>query len=75
MGFKDISKNIRWNAEFCKLCDLCVNFCPKKTLEIKGEEMVEKGDCIKCGLCERNCPDLAIEVIKEEDGKNTSARK
>ena len=65
MGFKDISKKIRWSAEFCKLCNLCVEFCPKKTLEIKDSEMIEKGDCIKCNMCERVCPDLAIKVLRK----------
>lgn len=55
---------IKVYKEKCKLCGLCVSFCPQKALEIRGKEVVWKEDvkCTKCKLCERYCPDLAIEV-------------
>ena len=53
----------------CKGCGICVNFCPKKVLEVTELEKcaVIKGkekECIKCGQCELRCPDYAIFVEK-----------
>lgn len=64
MTFKNLSKNIEWNKEYCKLCENCVLFCPVKTLEIKHKKMIENGKCIRCTMCEKYCPDYAIKVIK-----------
>lgn len=48
----------------CKLCGLCVSFCPQKGLEIKEKKVVQKKNakCTKCKFCEQYCPDLAVEV-------------
>jgi 2-oxoglutarate ferredoxin oxidoreductase subunit delta len=47
--------------KWCKGCNICVAFCPKKVLDIKNEKVVIVSDeCIKCGLCELRCPDYAI---------------
>lgn len=55
----------------CKGCKFCVEFCPRKVLEIskgyneKGyhpPEVVRAKDCIACGFCELVCPDFAIYV-------------
>jgi len=53
----------------CKGCGICVNFCPKKVLEVTELEKVaivagKENDCIKCGQCEMRCPDFAIFVEK-----------
>ena len=53
----------------CKGCGICVNFCPKKVLEVTeiGKCAIIKDkekDCIKCGQCEMRCPDYAIFVEK-----------
>lgn len=64
MAIVNLSKNIAWDAEYCKFCENCVEFCPVKTLEIKHEKMIEKGKCIKCFMCEKYCPDYAIWVRK-----------
>ena len=55
--------NISWNAVFCKRCDICVEICPKDTLVLRNDAIIEEDNCILCGLCERYCPDLAIEMI------------
>lgn len=60
--------------QVCKGCGICVENCPKKTLEMsdrinaKGANVVEQiypEKCIKCGLCMDLCPDLAIWVCSE----------
>ena len=57
-------KELVINAEWCKGCGICVEFCPRKVLEIKQEKVVavNPGACIKCALCELRCPDYAIYV-------------
>jgi 2-oxoglutarate ferredoxin oxidoreductase subunit delta len=56
-------QNISWNPVFCKRCDICVDICPKGTLVLRDDAILEEENCILCGLCERYCPDLAIEMI------------
>jgi 2-oxoglutarate ferredoxin oxidoreductase subunit delta len=58
-------RNISWNPVFCKRCDICVEICPKNTLVLRNDAIIEEENCILCGLCERYCPDLAIEMIPE----------
>jgi 2-oxoglutarate ferredoxin oxidoreductase subunit delta len=55
--------NIRWVDEWCKRCNICVEICPKDSLVLTHDAIIEATDCIRCGLCERYCPDLAIEVL------------
>jgi 2-oxoglutarate ferredoxin oxidoreductase subunit delta len=57
------------NRDWCKGCGICVEFCPKKVLELDNEDKVKAArpqDCICCRLCELRCPDLAIEIELEE---------
>lgn len=62
--------------QWCKGCGICVEFCPKKVLDLDKEEKVfvkypEK--CIGCRMCEYRCPDLAIEVLVEKDDEKQAA--
>ena len=59
--------NIRWVDEWCKRCNICVEICPKDSLVLTHDAIIEATDCIRCGLCERYCPDLAIEVLPKRD--------
>jgi 2-oxoglutarate ferredoxin oxidoreductase subunit delta len=59
--------NIRWVDEWCKRCNICVEICPKNSLVLTHDAIIEATDCIRCGLCERYCPDLAIEVLPKRD--------
>lgn len=58
--------NIRWVDDWCKRCNICVEICPKDTLVLTHDAIVEAEDCIRCGLCERYCPDLAIIVLPKQ---------
>lgn len=63
------------DAERCKQCLLCVEFCPKRALEI-SDETTSKGyhpvrrvadvECSGCGICQLICPCVAIEVHRDE---------
>ena len=68
--------NIRWVDEWCKRCNICVEICPKDSLLLTHDAIIEATDCIRCGLCERYCPDLAIEVLpkRDEAGKLPTAQ-
>lgn len=66
---------VKFIAERCKGCGLCVNACPKKIvalskrLNAKGypvAECTDIGACVGCGFCYRMCPDCAIEVEDEK---------
>lgn len=66
-------KQLSINREWCKGCGICVNFCPKKVLELDSKDCavaVRPEDCICCKLCELRCPDLAIEVLTDQDDNN-----
>lgn len=54
----------RWNPEWCKRCNICVQCCPKQALLLKDDAIIEVEGCNRCSLCERLCPDLAIEVME-----------
>ncbi|MGC8634939.1 MAG: 4Fe-4S dicluster domain-containing protein [Candidatus Limnocylindrales bacterium] len=60
--------NIRWVDDWCKRCNICVEICPKESLVLTHDAIIEAENCIRCGLCERYCPDLAIEVIPVRTG-------
>ena len=57
---------------YCKGCNICVTFCPKQVLVLKGgKAFAERPEfCIGCAMCELRCPDFAIEVHEkgEESG-------
>lgn len=56
---------LKVKVERCKGCGICVEFCPKKVLEVSELEKVvvaREQDCIKCRQCEMRCPDFAIFV-------------
>jgi len=59
--------------KFCKGCNICVTFCPKKVLELDELGKIyekEPDKCIACGQCELRCPDFVIKVTKESRGDN-----
>ncbi len=66
---------IEVNEDYCKGCNLCIMFCPRKALE-ESEELNKKGvhppvevedRCVNCRLCELICPDFAITVTTDDE--------
>ena len=63
------------DAELCKSCNLCIDVCPHKIIEISKDRFNRKGHhpalvtesdkCTGCALCAVICPDVAITVYKE----------
>ena len=62
-------RNIRWNADWCKRCLICVDACPRQALVLRDDAIIGVEGCDRAGLCQRLCPDLAIEVIKHRDSE------
>ncbi|MBT7290017.1 MAG: 4Fe-4S binding protein, partial [Chloroflexi bacterium] len=54
---------IRWYADRCKRCHICVEACPKQALMLKNDIIIQNDNCDRIGVCQKMCPDLAIEVI------------
>ncbi len=53
----------------CSLCKACVEACPRKILEIKGEKIVVN-DILKCSMCMecvKVCEDNAIKVEETDN--------
>ena len=57
-------KKLVLDKSWCKSCGICVEFCPRKILELgsQGIEVKNPDECILCGLCELRCPDYAIYI-------------
>lgn len=70
---------VLFRKERCKGCSLCVSVCPKKLVQLKCDELNEKGfnpagveemeKCTGCAMCATMCPDNVIEVYREEKRK------
>lgn len=59
------------NRSWCKLCGICMAFCPAGILRADQRGYPEAADsagCTVCRLCELRCPDFAIEVAEEVGG-------
>ena len=64
---------VKVEKERCKGCELCIMYCPKKSLRMadgfnaKGyhyPEFCNPDECTGCTLCGRICPEVALEVYK-----------
>jgi 2-oxoglutarate ferredoxin oxidoreductase subunit delta len=55
---------------WCKGCDLCIEFCPAGVLEHQpgiNVVAVHPERCTACRWCELHCPDLAIFVTEIDE--------
>lgn len=59
------------NEDWCKGCNICVEFCPVGVYELSGKVNMKgvhvpipsnEDKCTKCGLCTLLCPEQAITV-------------
>ena len=71
-SYVSVGVTIEINDNWCKGCGICVEFCPKKVLQMTPMDKVEVAAlqaCTKCLRCEQLCPDFAI-VVHGEPGKS-----
>ena len=56
----EITIKVSW----CKGCGLCVDYCNRDVLVMKGTlpEVINAEKCSRCMQCEAICPDFAITV-------------
>lgn len=63
------------NRAWCKGCNLCLDACPSRILELDETQVVhvtEIGRCIFCGLCAVRCPDFVF-ALERPDGRRAPA--
>ena len=67
---------MKFDADKCSLCGICVEKCPFGALTIEGAGIVVSESCRMCGLCVRNCQEKAIQfeqkakAFNKDDWKN-----
>lgn len=73
---------IKFAAQRCKGCGLCVLVCPRQNIRMSEDlnetghpyaVLIDPANCSYCAMCGRMCPDSAIEII--EDPKDSAKDK
>ncbi|MBM4045385.1 MAG: 4Fe-4S dicluster domain-containing protein [Planctomycetes bacterium] len=64
----------RIDRKLCKVCGICVKFCPVANLTLRTDHVVIHDKCIGCRQCERYCPDMAISVHAKEPSATASGQ-
>lgn len=62
------------DTEACKGCDLCIDACPPRVLEMTTHTFNSRGyrypvlfeGCTGCRACSQICPDFVFQVYKYE---------
>lgn len=71
---------VTFRKDRCKGCELCVNFCPKKIIDMDKKvnesgyytpiiSKENKNMCIGCSCCAKVCPDSAISIEKFQEDR------
>lgn len=75
---------IKFYAQRCKGCGLCVLVCPHNNIQMSKDlnetghpyaVLADPAKCTYCAMCGRMCPDMAIEIddpkgsVKDTTGK------
>ena len=64
---------IEIDRELCKGCEMCVLFCPKKSISVSDKlnasgyipvTFDDGSECNGCAVCATVCPEVAIEVYR-----------
>lgn len=50
--------------DLCRLCNICVTYCPPQVMEITDKLRINYDDCIRCYCCHELCPEGAIDIKK-----------
>ncbi len=63
---------LKYTAEKCAGCGMCVDVCPRGVFEMKDKRAVitDKDLCIECGACMNNC---AYDAIWVKEGVGCAA--
>lgn len=65
---------IEIDGELCKECEICVFFCPKRSISISDKlnasgyrvaAFEDETGCTGCAICALVCPEVAIEVYRD----------
>ena len=72
-------ENWQVNANRCKGCGLCVEFCPRECLAMSeglnrigyhAAVLVKPEECNGCALCAEMCPETAIRIYRRLKAKS-----
>jgi 2-oxoglutarate ferredoxin oxidoreductase subunit delta len=70
------------DAEDCKGCSLCIDFCPRNVLELVHELnrmgyhpacAVRVEDCSGCQACAQMCPEGGVTIYRRKVAEKTPA--
>lgn len=69
-------KNIVFDEEKCKACELCITACPKKIIALNKDKINKKGYhpawvkekdlCTSCAQCAVICPHVVIKIENDK---------